>query len=407
MKIAEINMVAFGSTGRIMLQIAECVRAHGDEVKTYATYTASKRYIKPPTAPEGHSYYGSYVGNTMHAAIAKATGKNCYYSKISTKKLIDELDAFQPDIVHLHNLHAAYLNFPAFFEWLIQKRIKVVWTFHDCWPFTAKCPYFEMAGCDKWKTGCYACPQLAQYPVANKDITKKLWTDKRSWFNQLNYLHIVTPSQWLAGLVSQSFLKNHPVSVINNGIDINVFQPRLSEFRQTHHCEDKYVILGVASPWGYRKGLDVFVELANRLDSSFQIVMVGTDEKTEQQLPNNIIPIRSTRNVKELAELYSAADLFVNPTREDNYPTVNMEAIACGTPVLTFRTGGSPEMLTKDTGIAVEKNDIDALVQAIYTIRNEKPFNRDICVSTAKAFDKTEKFEAYYSLFQSIEKGTK
>ena len=212
---------------------------------------------------------------------------------------------------------------------------------------------------------------------------------------------IVTPSEWLAGLVKQSFLKDYPVKVINNGINLSVFKPTESDFREKYGISaDKKILLGVAFGWGVRKGLDVFIELYNRLSAEkYQIVLVGTDKKTDKQLPKGIISIHRTQNQTELAEIYSAADLFVNPTREDNYPTVNMEAIACGTPVLTFRTGGSPEMVTEKTGSVVDCDDIDSLEREIKRICETSPFNKEDCIESAKKFDENERFLEYVNLY--------
>lgn len=405
MRIVEINMVPFGSTGRIMFQIADCVKAHGDDVRTYATYIASKRYIKPPQAPEGHRYYGSYLGNTTHAVLARLTGKNCYYSKRSTKRLIADIEDYQPDIIHLHNLHAAYINFPIFFDWLKKSGKRVIWTFHDCWPFTGKCPYFELCGCDRWKTGCHDCPQLSQYPSAHRDVTRQLWDDKRAWFNGLEHLHIVTPSKWLADTVKQSFLKTHPVTVINNGIDLSFFHPTPSDFRRKYNCEDKFLLLGVASPWGYRKGLDVFIELAKRLEDAYQIVLVGTTEEIDKNLPAGIISIHRTESVNRLAELYSAADLFVNPTRDETFGLVNAEALACGTPIITFRSGGSPEVIDERSGLIVDRDDVDAMESAIHYVRRQRPFAKEDCIARAKLFDKMQKYQEYYSLYCNLMRG--
>lgn len=402
MKIAEINMLHCGSTGRIMFQIADCIRSHGDQVRTFSTPIAAKRPVPLPPAPEGHAYYGSFLGNDIHAVLARLTGKNCCYSRFSTNKLLKELEEFSPDIVHLHNMHASYLNFPMIFEWFSHRNIKVVWTFHDCWPITAKCPHFELEGCERWKTGCFDCPQLRQYPTAYLDITKRMWQMKRDWFAKPETLQIVTPSQWLADLVSQSFLKNRPVSVINNGIDTEVFRPTQNDFRTKNRCDNKFILLGVANSWKTSKGPDVFAELARRLDDSYQIVLVGIEEKLKSTLPNNIITIHKTKNQTELAEIYSAADLFVNPTREDNYPTVNMEAIACGTPVLTFQTGGSAEIISPQTGLAVPKNDIDALERSIREIRANNPFSEAACIERAKQFDRRLKYEEYYELYRTM-----
>jgi glycosyltransferase involved in cell wall biosynthesis len=211
----------------------------------------------------------------------------------------------------------------------------------------------------------------------------------------------VTPSQWLADLVKESFLKEYPVKVIHNGIDLEVFKPTGSNFRERHGLVGKKVLLGVAFGWGVRKGLDVFVELARRLPEEYQIVLVGTDDNVDKQLPENIISIHRTQNQRELAEIYTAADLFVNPTREENYPTLNMESLACGTPVLTFRTGGSPESVNEDCGMVIPCDDVDAMEAAILRLERH-PLNPEACVCQAQDFDKMKRFAQYCSLYEKI-----
>ena len=277
----------------------------------------------------------------------------------------------------------------------------MIWTLHDCWPFTGRCPYFTIKKCDKWKTGCGNCQYpKASYPQSIVDKTARMWKLKRKWFTGIEDMTIVTPSQWLADLVKKSYLKSYPIKVINNGIDLSIFKPSISDFRQEHLIGDKYMLLGVANGWDLRKGLDVFLELSKRLDSTkYQIVLVGTNDNIDKDLPENIISIHRTQSQRELAEIYTAADLFVNPTREENYPTVNMESIACGTPVLTFRTGGSPEILDETCGAVVKSNDIDALESEIIKITKEKPFSKKECLKKAKMFDKNIKLQEYIDLF--------
>ena len=211
---------------------------------------------------------------------------------------------------------------------------------------------------------------------------------------------LVTPSKWVADLVEQSFLREYPVVQIANGIDLNIFKPIKSDFRKKHALESKKILLGVAFGWGKRKGLDVFIDLAKRLDEAYQIVLVGTSADVDAYLPKNILSIHQTKNQQQLAEIYSAADLFVNPTREENYPTVNMESIACGTPVLTFRTGGSPEILTSETGAVVDCDDIDAMEREVRRICETKPFSRADCLKAAQAFDMHARFEEYVRLYE-------
>jgi glycosyltransferase involved in cell wall biosynthesis len=231
-----------------------------------------------------------------------------------------------------------------------------------------------------------------------------MYRHKKKWFTSIDNMILVTPSQWLADIVKQSFLKQYPVKIINNGIDLTVFHPIQSDFRNLYKINaNKFVVLAVAFNWGIRKGLDVIIELAKRLDEKYQIVLVGADANVDDMLPKNIISIHKTQNQYELAQIYTMADLFINPTREDNYPTVNMESIACGTPVLTFRTGGSAEMLDETCGCVVDCDNIDAMEKEIHYICTEKPFNEEKCLTKAKTFDMNHKFQEYINLYEKIE----
>lgn len=397
MKIAEINMVDYGSTGKIMLQIADKARQAGHEVRTF-----SKKW-KKQTAPNAcHTYFGTTLENGLHVFLYRLVGYQGLFSYFGTRQLVRELDRFRPNVVHLHNLHDSCLCLPILFHYIKRKNIKVVWTLHDCWAMTGQCYHFTMAECSKWKTGCSHCPQLtAKLPV---DCSTFMWKHKQKWFSGIKDMTFVTPSQWLADLVEGSYLRNYPVQVINNGIDLTVFQPRHSDFRDKYKIgKEKLILLGVAFGWGIRKGLDVFVELSKRLDlEQYQIVLVGTDDSVDAQLPHNIISIHRTQNQVELAEIYTAADLFVNPTREDNFPTTNIESLACGTPVVTYQTGGSPEALNDDSGSVVTYNDIGQLVFEIQRVQKEHPYLRADCIKRAKAFDKDERCSDYLQLFEGL-----
>ena len=225
---------------------------------------------------------------------------------------------------------------------------------------------------------------------------------KKEWFNVVENLTLVTPSKWLANLTRESFLKEYPVQVIYNGINLEVFKPTESDFRVKYNLENKKIILGVAFAWNERKGLDVFVELSKRLGKDYKIVLVGTSETVEKQVSENIICIRRTQNQTELAQIYTAADLFVNPTREEALGLVNLEALACGTPVVTFKTGGSPECIDQTCGSVVEKNDVDGLLSEIIRICEQKPYSKEACIERAKKFDMNEKFLEYVKLYEQI-----
>lgn len=392
MKIVQINSTCgAGSTGKICAAVSKLLTEKG--IDNYILYTSGSgddpQGIRYMTTPE----------IKIQALKAKVAGNYGFQSKAATKRLVKEFERIFPDVVHLHNLHSHNVHMGLLINYLKEKKIKLFWTFHDCWAFTGYCPHYDMIGCRKWKeNGCQKCPQKNHYSWFF-DRSAELYEKKQQLFSGLD-LTIVTPSQWMANQVKMSFLKDYPVKVINNGIDLSVFYPRETDFRRKHHLEKKFVLLGVAFGWGKRKGLDVFIRLASRLDpEKYQIVLVGTDAKVDRHLPDNIISIHRTANQSELAEIYSAADLFVNPTREENYPTVNMESVACGTPVLTFRTGGSPEIIDEKTGMVVECNDEKALYRAILKISAEEIFSSKSCRMKAQHFSDKEKFAEYAQLY--------
>lgn len=406
MKIAEINMLTTGSTGKIMFQIAETARASGNTVQTYSPVPFVRGKKNKEVKMPDHFWWGSRTESMFHYYAGSLFGANGLFSWFGTRSLINSLKQFSPDIIHLHNLHGFCLNLPMLFRYIKRSGAKVVWTFHDCWPFTGHCPYFDLCGCDKWQTQCVKCPQPRIYPKMYLDTSKLMYSKKKKWFAGLEELTIVTPSEWLAGLVKKSFFSNHEIKVINNGIDLSVFQPRASDFRKKYNLEGKYILLGVAFDWGYRKGLDVFKELAKRLDPEiYQIVLVGTDDTVDAQLPDNIISIHRTNNQIELAEIYSAADLFVNPTREEVMGLVNIEANACGTPVLTFRTGGCPECVDDASGVVVDCDDIDSMEREIIRLTREAVFTKKDCEQRAAHFDGVKCFDEYLELFNFISKG--
>lgn len=397
MRIVEINTVDYGSTGRIMLQIANSAREHGHQVWTFSM--GRKEKTRPV---EGHQYYLSYFSYCMHYVLGRITGCNGMLSLFATIRLIGKICRIHPDIIHLHNLHGFSINIPLLFSFLKCKKHRVVWTLHDCWAYTGHCAHYASVRCDKWKTGCYSCPIYKNYPESCYDNSGWMWKRKRKWFSGLHCTTLVTPSKWLASQVKASFLRDYQVRVINNGINLAVFQPVESAFRARYGCEHRKIVLGVAFDWGGKKGLDVFIALSARLPENYQIVLVGGNEQMDRHLPANVISIHRTQDQRELAEIYSAADVFVNPTREDNFPTVNLEALACGTPVVTFDTGGSPECIDETCGIVVPCDDVDALHKAIVHVAEDHPFSQDACVKRAQGFDQTERFAEYVALYREL-----
>ena len=280
-------------------------------------------------------------------------GKAAFHSKQITRRLLKKLDDINPDVVHLHVLLGYYINVEMLFDWLASHKCQVIWTLHDCWSFTGHCYYFTYAKCDQWKTGCdcsFPCPQLGEYPetIAKKSVRWN-YENKRRLFTMLpsDRMRLIVPSQWLADLVSQSYMAKYPVDVVHNTINTNVFKPTSSSFRDSYGVGERFMILGVASKWSERKGLADFIRLASDCDPAhFSVVVIGLNDKQIKEMPKQMIALEKTDSLAELVEAYSAADVFFNPTVEDNYPTVNLEAEACGTPVITYDTGGCRETIS-------------------------------------------------------------
>ncbi len=395
--VVSINTVRFGSTGGIMTSVSDAAERAG---WTCYTAFAKTRGDRGPFAGRD-ILISNAVLNSLAIRINRLLGFNGCYAWIETALFLQKLRRLNPDIVHLHNLHNCYINLPMLFGFLKKRRIPVVWTLHDCWAFTGQCPHFALAQCEKWKTGCRDCPQYRLYPECRFDRTKTMYRLKKRWFLGVENMTLVTPSNWLAGLVKQSFLRQYPVRVIHNGADLSVFRPMESRIREERGLGGKYLLLGVAFGWGERKGLDVFIELARRLDGRYRIVLVGTDDEADKQLPGNILSIHRTQDRTGLAKLYTAADVFVNPTREENYPTVNMEALACGTPVIAFDTGGSPEIPDETCGRIVPWGDVDALEAGVRDICENARFSEQACLTRARLFDEREKYQEYVALYQT------
>ncbi len=343
MKILFINSVCgIGSTGRICAKLAQQFEKEGHTVKI--------AYGRNSFVPEQYKKYAVRIGSEfdvkLHALQTRLFDKHGFASKNATKEFLKWADNYNPDLVWLHNIHGYYINIEMLFDWIKSRpNMQTKWTLHDCWAFTGHCSYFTMAACNKWQTCCQNCPQTRNYPKSYFDNSKNNFARKKAAFTGVKNLKIITPSKWLADLVKQSFLKEYPVEVIYNTIDKSIFKPTPSDFRKKHGLENKKIILGVASVWEGRKGLADFIKLAKMLGDNYKIVLVGLTDKQIKTLPQNCLGIKRTSIPQELAAIYTAADVFFNPTYEDNYPTVNLEAQACGTPVITYDTGGARETI--------------------------------------------------------------
>lgn len=394
MKILQINTVyGEGSTGKIARSIHDLCVSNG--IMCLTAHRCGHAEL------EDSVQISTHWDSRIHGVLARYTMLKGCFSYFRTRAFLKQVRAYEPDLIHLHNLHGSYVNLPLLFRYIKKEQVPVIWTLHDCWPFTAICSHFTIAGCEKWRLGCHHCSQRRKCSSSPVDLTRTVWKLKRKWFTGLRDVTIVTPSDWLSGLVKSSFLKEYSVKTIHNGIDLQIFAPTASDFRQKYGIKDKKVVLGVAFGWGYEKGLDVFVELSRRLPTDYVIVLVGTDDRIDATLPEGMISIHRTHNQNELAQIYTAADVFVNPTREENYPTVQMEALACGTPVVAFNTGGCAEIVDGECGVCVAVNDLDRLESEIVRVCGGVEGLREACVKHAQDFDQKQRLMEYLELYKS------
>lgn len=391
MKVLQINSVCgYGSTGNIAVDLYHELKQQGHEC--CIAYGRG-------TAPENVESYriGTDLDVYVHGICSRITDRHAFYSTRATKRFVAWMKTYDPDVIHLHNLHGYYINIEVLFDALKQMNKPVVWTLHDCWAFTGHCSYFEYQGCKKWQTNCQKCPQTKMYPSSYVlDNSKNNYERKKRIFSRLENLTIVTPSFWLENLVNQSFLQKYSLEVIHNGIDLNIFQPTYTSIKEKYRLQDKKIILGVASEWTPRKGIHDFLKLADLIDENYQIVLVGhVKNKIEKK---NITYISRTSDRKELAAWYTAAEVFFNPTYEDNYPTVNLEAQACGTPVFTYDTGGSPEGSFIENCKVVE-NVVDAWNTMFRLNRKSKVLENRI-----KKFSIEDMVLRYVALYEKVKK---
>lgn len=398
-KLLQINLSAnWGSHGKIAAQIGDVVISHGWE-----SYIAYGRECNPCSSTL--IQIGTKWDIYEHLLETRLFDNHGLASRGATRELINKIKVIAPDIIHLHNIHGYYLNYRILFEYLKESNIPVVWTFHDFWAMTGHCGHFIQANCFKWKERCGNCPiTKTEYPTSLwVDRSRKNLQEKKRLFTSVKNLAIVTVSQWVKDMVDQSFFKGTPTRVIYNGLDLDVFKPTPSDLKfKLGITPDKPVILGVASIWAEHRGLKHFIELSK--DSSYQIVLIGINENQNKALPKNIITIPRTSNQEELAAFYTMADVYANPTYLETLSMTNIEAQACGTPVVTFRSGGAPETIGDETGIIVEQGDVEAMHDAIVRlIQGDKEKYSKSCIRRAnEMFNKQDRYNDYFELYLSL-----
>lgn len=387
------------STGKIVEQIGEAASRKG-----WNCYVAAcARYRRPSKMNE--IPMGTILSEKIHAVNSVLFDNHGLGSTAATNQLIDTIERINPDIVNIHNIHGYYINYKILFSYLSTKSFPIVLTMHDCWNFTGHCVHFDKINCYKWKQQCNNCPLTHTYPKSFIDRSKRNFKLKKQLFTSVPNMTLAPVSHWLGEVASNSFLRKYPVHVIQNGIDLDVFKPLSSSQREKFNIGDKFVVLGVASHFGKSKGLEEFVRLSKDMPE-IKVVLVGASPSEIKTLPSEILAISRTQNQQEMVEFYSIADVFVNPTYEDTFPTTNLESLACGTPVITYETGGSPEAIDEETGIVVPKGDYEELISAICKIKIEgkQKYSKKCRFRAERLFNKVERFQEYVSLFEELVK---
>lgn len=396
-KIAQLNIVVSGSTGKLMKDIHESVE--NTEDMSCLSYYGRGNKLNDKTFIK----FGSEFSFAFHVLYTFIFNKQGHFAKRQTQKLIEYLENYKPDVIHLHNIQGYYLNYPLFFKWLSNYKGKVIWTLHDCWAFTGHCCHFTKAKCNKWITGCHHCPQKHAFPYSwFFDTSKSEYELKKQLFTSIQHMTITTPSNWVKELVEKSFLKNYPIKVINNWVNLDVFKPSISQSALDKFGIDanKKIILGVANLWEERKGLNIFVELSKIISDEYQLVMVGLNKRQVKSLPSKIIKIERTDDQSELAKLYSSAYVFLNPSIEETFSLVTLEALACNTPVIVQNTSAVHEMVSEGCGIVMNSFIIEDYVTAIKSVAKFDRNNERIRESVLK-YNKKDKIDQYLELYNT------
>lgn len=398
MRVLQINSsVNSGSTGRIAEEIGNVLIEHGHESYiAYGRNSAQSNSKLIRIGNDGTVYW--------HGAYTLLTDRHGFTSKLATQQFVQVARAIKPDLIALHNLHGYYIHLPTLFEYINQEELPVVWTLFDCWAFTGHCSYFDDINCPKWQTHCEKCPKHKNYPASWVDRSFENFNDKRKLFTSVNRMELITHSNWLGGLVRSSFLSGYPINVTPSAINLDLFRNLNSKLDEKYRLLGKKILLGCASTWSNRKGFQDFIKLAEQVSIDYQIVMIGLSSKELKLIPSNIIGLRRTESIEELAQWYSIAYAFINPTSQDNFPTTNLEALACGTPVITYNTGGSPEAVDEETGFIVNKGDIAGIITALENLEhlNYEKVAQACRDRAERLYDRRRRYLDYLAVFDRM-----
>lgn len=402
MRVLQINgFYPDGSTGKIVQNISNLLEEEGEN-SFVAFGSSNKKKIDSKKCLRMKTGLGLYISIIQ----TRLGGRNGFNDRRATYRLIQWIEQVNPNVIHLHNIHGFYINIEILFSYLKAVKLPVIWTLHDCWSITGHCACFDYVGCDKWKNGCNSCEQLKYYPISFCDKSKENYWNKKEIFTSLEEenLKIVVPSQWLGNIIKQSFLNKYEIRQIYNGVDLNLFKPTLNNIRNQYGLDGKKIILTVVYGYNERKGLLDLNLLADLLDTNYQIIVVGVEKKAKKKFNPKILVLEKTKTQYELAQFYSVADVYVNLTLEEVMGMTNIEALACGTPVVTYSSGGSPECVDDKTGKVVERRNIHRMKEEIEKILSKpKTFYSVQCRLRAEEyFDNKKMAQHYLRLYEEM-----
>lgn len=398
MKVLQINAVyGVGSTGVIVKDIHEmCLEHNIDSFVAYSSSDIPENEIK-----NGYKI-GSTFGKKLHAFLCRINGMQGYFSRYSTKKLLRYIDGIKPDIVQLHNLHSNYINLNMLLKYLAKNNIKTIVTLHDCWFYTGGCFHYTAAGCDKWLKECGNCPKKKKdTPAFICDRSAKILKDRKKYFGLIKDLTVVGVSEWITNEAVKNVFKGRKAVTIHNGIDTEFFKPTPSDFRKKYGLDDKFVILGPASKWLSAVNEETYKTFVESLKEDEVLVLLGCTEDQLKSLPGKVIGLPFIKDKDELCKIYSAADVFINPTREESLSLINVEAQSCGTPVITFDNTGVKETVDGTSGFAVGNGCPNKIVEIMSGVRKNNIVISDDCRIWVKSdFEESINYKKYIQLYK-------
>lgn len=401
MKVLQINAI-YGtqSTGTIMKQIQECCRVHAIE--------AFVAFPKGLGVPNEWSYeIGSVLDHKIHAVLSRIAGKQAYYSSCATKGLLHYMDDLKPDIVHLHNLHSNYINLNMLLKYLAKHDIITVVTMHDCWYFTGGCFHYANVGCKKWQNGCGNCPKkMLDTQAYLYDASANILRDRAKYLNDIPRLVMVGCSEWVTNECKKSVLMHRDIRTIHNGFDLSIFKSSPSNWRKHLGIEDKFVILGPAGKWLSSVNKETYDYFVRNMADDMILVLFGC-QAINSKAPSNVKQIGFIHDPKEMAEVYSMADVMVNCSREDTLSSLNLESQACGTPVVTYEATGSKETVDGVCGFAVETGNEKLLFREVYKLYSMSSYDKKLINAACRQrtlykFEKNASYKKYLQMYLEL-----